>query len=124
LQGSLLQALALYIVVRLAFLQAMKLSNLNVITANAKENTAFIETVRGISAIKAFGQEGNRQRLWQKTKADAINANIKLGRLTTAFDVTGQFVLALEKVLFVYLAIRLSTRCPAVGRHDIRVSSL
>lgn len=108
LAGIAVAALALYIVVRLAFLQAMKLSNLNVITANAKENTAFIETVRGISAIKAFGQEGNRQRIWQKTKADAINANIKLGRLTTAFDVTGQFVLALEKVLFVYLAIRLA----------------
>jgi ATP-binding cassette, subfamily B, bacterial CvaB/MchF/RaxB len=108
LAGVALVALAIYIIIRLSFLQSLKLSNLNVITAMAKENTSFIETVRGIAAIKAFGQEGNRQRLWQKTKADAINANIKLGRLTTAFDETGKFVMALETVVFVYLAIKLA----------------
>lgn len=79
-------ALLLYIGLRMAFLQAMKLRNVNVITANAQENSTFIETVRGIAAIKAFGQEANRQRLWQKKKAEAVNANIKLGRLTAGFD--------------------------------------
>jgi ATP-binding cassette, subfamily B, bacterial CvaB/MchF/RaxB len=108
LAGIAVAALGIYIVIRLAFLQAMRLSNLNVITTMARENTAFIETIRGIAAIKAFGQEGNRQRLWQKTKADATNANIKLGRLTTGFDVAGQFVMAIERVLFVYLAIKLA----------------
>lgn len=108
LGGVALAALALYIVVRLAFLQALRLRNLDVITTAARENSAFIETVRGIAAVKAFGQEGNRQRLWQKTKADAVNAQIKLGRLNAGFDATGQLVLALEKVLFVYIAISLA----------------
>lgn len=106
--GVAVAALTLYIVVRLAFLQALRLRNLDVITTAANENSSFIETVRGIAAIKAFGQEGNRQRLWQKKKADAVNAQIKLGRLTAGFDAIGQLVLALEKVVFVYLAIRLA----------------
>ncbi|MDX2209088.1 MAG: peptidase domain-containing ABC transporter [Sphingopyxis sp.] len=108
LGGVAVAALTLYIVVRLAFLQALRLRNLDVITTAANENSSFIETVRGIAAIKAFGQEGNRQRLWQKKKADAVNAQIKLGRLTAGFDAIGQLVLALEKVVFVYLAIRLA----------------
>lgn len=108
LGGVAVGALAIFIVVRLAFLQALRLRNLDVITTAARESSSFIETVRGIAAIKAFGQEGNRQRLWQKTKADAINAQIKLGRLTAGFDALGQLVLALEKVLFVYIAIRLA----------------
>lgn len=108
LGGIAVAALVIYICIRVAFLQSLKLTNLNVITAMATENTSFIETVRGIAAIKAFGQEGNRQRIWQKTKADAVNANIKLGRLTAAFDAVGQLVLALEKVLFVYVALRLA----------------
>jgi len=108
LGGLAVSALALYILVRLAFLQALRLRNLDVITTAARENSSFIETVRGIAAIKAFGQEGNRQRLWQRTKADAINAQIKLGRLNAGFDALGQFVLALEKMLFVYIAIRLA----------------
>jgi ATP-binding cassette, subfamily B, bacterial CvaB/MchF/RaxB len=108
LAGVAVTALIIYILIRVAFLQSMKLSNLNVITAMAKENTSFIETIRGIAAVKAFGQEGNRQRIWQKTKADAINANIKLGRLTTAFDEIGKLVIAIETVVFVYLAIKLA----------------
>lgn len=108
LGGVAVAALTIYILIRVAFLHSLKLTNLNVITAMATENTSFIETVRGIAAIKAFGQEGNRQRIWQKTKADAVNANIKLGRLTSAFDSIGQLVLALEKVLFVYIAIKLA----------------
>jgi ATP-binding cassette, subfamily B, bacterial CvaB/MchF/RaxB len=108
LGGIAVAALAIYICVRLAFLQALRLQSLDVITKMAKENTSFIETVRGIAAIKAFGQEGNRQRLWQKAKADAINASIKLGRLTTSFDSLGQLVLSLEKVIFVYVAITLA----------------
>lgn len=98
-------ALLAYIGLRLAFLQAMKLRNVNVITANAQESSTFIETIRGIAAIKAFGQEANRQRLWQKKKAEAVNANIKLGRLTAGFDAGNQLVVGLENVLFVYLAI-------------------
>ncbi|MGB3471396.1 MAG: peptidase domain-containing ABC transporter [Erythrobacter sp.] len=108
LGGIACAALALYVGLRLAFLQSIKLKNLDVITTMAKENSNFIESVRGISAIKAFGQEGNRQRLWQKSKADAVNAQVKLGRLQAAFDALGQFVIGGERVLFVYIAIGLA----------------
>jgi ATP-binding cassette subfamily B protein RaxB len=103
-----LAALFAYIGIRLLFLHALKLSNLNVITALAKENSVFIETIRGIAAVKAFGQEANRQRLWQKSKAESVNASIRLGRLTAAFDAICSLTLALEKVVFVYLAVNLA----------------
>jgi len=108
LGGIACAALGLYVGLRLAFLQSIKLRNLDVITTMAKENTSFIESVRGIAAIKAFGQEGNRQRLWQKKKADAVNAQVKLGRLQAGFDALGQFVIGAERVLFVYIAITLA----------------
>lgn len=108
LGGIAVAALALYISVRLLFLQALRLRNINVITTAARENSAFIESVRGVAAIKAFGQEGNRQRLWQKAKADAVNANIKLGRLSAGFDAVGQIIIAIERVIFIYVAITLA----------------
>lgn len=98
-------ALLIYVALRLAFLQALKLRNIDAITTAAKENSLFIESIRGLSAVKAFGQEESRQRVWQTAKADAVNAQIKLGRLTAIFDSSNQFVLGLETVLFVYLAI-------------------
>lgn len=93
---------------KIGFLHALRMRNIDAITAAAKENSAFIESVRGIAAIKAFGQEGNRQRIWQQLKANAVNAQIRLGRLTAGFDAVGQFFLAIERVLFVYLAIRMA----------------
>lgn len=103
-----LAALGLYVLLRVAFLQALKLRNIDAITTAAHENSLFIETVRGIGAIKAFGQEGNRQRVWQRAKADAVNAQIKLGRLTAGFDSLGMFVPAAERVIFIVIAVGLA----------------
>ena len=103
-----LVAFLLYFGIRLAFLQAIRLRNVDVITTAAKENSSFIETVRGISAVKSFGQEGSREGMWQQKKADAVNAEIKLGRLTVSFDALGQFIIGSERVIFVYVAISLA----------------
>ena len=103
-------ALIVYIALRVAFLQSLKLRNIDAITRAAQENSVFMETIRGIAAIKAFGQEGNRQRLWQKSKADAVNANIKLGRLSAGFDAGNQLVVGLENVLFVWIAIGMALK--------------
>ena len=97
----------LYASLRLTFLSSLRFKNIDAIATAAREQSAFIESIRGIAAIKAFGQEGNRQRLWQKTKADAVNAQIKLGRTTAGFDSLGQLVLIIEQIAFVYLGVSL-----------------
>lgn len=110
LAGIALIAWVLFAVLKIGSYQAIKLRNVDAITAAARENSSFIESVRGIAAIKAFGQEGNRQRIWQQLKAEAVNANIRLGRITSGFDAMGQFVIAAERVLFVYLAITIAMK--------------
>jgi ATP-binding cassette subfamily B protein RaxB len=103
-----LGAWLLFALLKISFLQALRLRNVDAITTAAAESSSFIESVRGIAAIKAFGQEGNRQRLWQQKKADAVNAEIKLGRLSAGFGAGGQFILGLERIVFVYLAISMA----------------
>lgn len=103
-----LVALAIYVGLRVAFLHALRMRSIDAITTAARENSTFIESVRGVAALKAFGQEGNRQRIWQQHKADAVNAEIRLGRLNAGFDAAGQFILGVERVLFVYIAISLA----------------
>jgi ATP-binding cassette subfamily B protein RaxB len=101
-------AWGLFTGLKLSMLRVLRARNVDALTAAAKENSSFIEAIRGISAIKSFGQEGNRQRVWQHLKADAVNAQIKLGRLSAAFDSGGQLILGLERVLFVYLAVSMA----------------
>lgn len=105
-----LTALIIVVVLRMSFLSLLKARNVDVVTAMARENSSFIESIRGVSAIKAFGQESNRQRLWQQRKAEAVNAEIKLGRLTAGFDAGEQFVIGIERILFVYIAISLAMK--------------
>lgn len=108
LAGLAILAWLLFVGVKFVSFQALRLRNVSTITAQARESSSFIESVRGIAAVKAFGQEGGRQRLWQQRKADAVNAQLSLARLTSGFDAIGQFVLAVERVVFVYLAIRMA----------------
>lgn len=108
LAGVALVACALFAALKILSLQALRLRNIDAITAAAKESSSFIESLRGISAIKSFGQEGNRQRVWQQLKADAVNNQIKLGRLTAGFDAGGQVILGIERILFVYIALGLA----------------
>lgn len=99
-------AVALIVGLRLGFFATLKNANVSVITANARESSAFIETIRGVATIKAFGEEANRQRYWQQKKADAVNAEIKAGRLSAGFNAGEDLVMAIERILFVYIAIR------------------
>jgi ATP-binding cassette subfamily B protein RaxB len=100
-----LVALLVYGVLRASFLYSLRASNANAITADARENSLFLESIRGVSAIKAFGYEDARQRHWQRSKADAVNAQVKIQRMSAGFDAGNQLVLGLERVIFVLLAI-------------------
>jgi len=107
LAGLAVTVLVLYGGIRVLLLHSLRLRNVDAITTAARESSLFIESIRGVAAIKAFGQEGNRQRIWQRAKADAVNADIKLGRMTAGFEASGQFMMAAERVVFVYLALSL-----------------
>lgn len=103
-------SVAIYIGLKIAFFNAMKLSQANIMNAQALETSAFIENIRGIEAIKSFCQERNRQRLWQNKKADYINASVKLGKVSTSFDALNALVTGLETVVFVYVAVGMAMK--------------
>lgn len=103
-----LLAVILYAGIKIFFYNTMKMSNANLLAAQAIETSAFIENIRGIATIKSFGQEGNRQRIWQNRKTDVINATLKLGRLNSGFDAANAGLIGLETVVFVYIAVRMA----------------
>lgn len=100
----------LYALLRIASFSVIRHTNVSSITASARENSAFMETVRGMSTIKAFGREATRQRAWQALKASAINAQLKIGRVSAGFDAASGLIIAGERILFVYLAVSLATK--------------
>lgn len=110
LTGIAVAALLLYLAMRVSFLRLLRALNVGAIAANAAEQSALIETIRGILGIKTFGQEANRQRVWQNKKAEAVNAQIRSGRVVAGFDAVQTAILGLENVLFVYFAVNMAMK--------------
>lgn len=102
-----LAALALYLVARLATYQSFRNISEQEISAKAEENSNFMETVRGIQAIKLFGAELKREGLWQNRFASAINQNIRLGNFSTSFTAINRLLFGTENILVIYLAARM-----------------
>lgn len=97
-------AIALYTIVRLALYRPLHQATEEMIQSSAKEQSNFLENIRGIQTIKLFGNESQRQGIWQNRYAEVINSEIRLGRLNISFDSFNKLLFGLENVLVIYFA--------------------
>ena len=99
-----LVAIILYTIVRLALYRPLHQATEEMIQSSAKEQSNFLENIRGIQTIKLFGNESQRQGIWQNRYAEVINSEIRLGRLNISFDSFNKLLFGLENVLVIYFA--------------------
>ncbi|MEG3766581.1 peptidase domain-containing ABC transporter [Alteromonas sp. 14N.309.X.WAT.G.H12] len=95
-------AIGVYGLFRLVMYRPLRRMSEELIINQAKEQSNFMETVRGIQAIKLFGREVQRQGLWHNRYADSLNAGIRVGRLTITYDTFNKLIFGIENVLVVY----------------------
>ena len=99
-----LAAIAVYAVIRIAMYRPLRIMSEEVIVNQAKEQSNFMETVRGIQTIKLFGREVQRQSVWHNKYADSLNAGIRVGHLNIGYEAINKVIFGLENVLVVYFA--------------------
>ncbi len=97
-------AVLLYGVVRFALFPAMRNRSHEKIAAEAREQSSFIETVRGIQSIKIFARENLRHVSWLDRQAEVVNSGIALGRLGIVFQACGLLIFGLENILVIFFA--------------------
>lgn len=85
-------AVGLYILVRLALYRPYRQLKEEVLVADAKQNSNFMETVRGIQSVKLFGNESQRQTVWHNYYADTLNSSIKVGKLDIGYNFINGFL--------------------------------
>lgn len=102
-----LLAVALYSLLRLALYRPLHQASEEAIQSEAKEQSSFLENIRGMQSIKLFGNESQRQGIWQNRYAEVINADIRLGKLNISFSAANQLLFGLENVIVIYLAAML-----------------
>lgn len=92
-----------FLTLRLILFRPFKNLSEEAIIANAKEQSNFMETVRGMQSVKLFGKEVDRQTLWQNRYAELINTGIQLGKFNIGFNTAKMFLTSIENILVIYL---------------------
>lgn len=103
-----LVALTLYLTLRVATYPPLRERNEDAIVFHAREQSFFMETVRGVLSIKLFGRETDRRRLWQNRFADAVNADVRVHKLRIWFALGNNAIFGIEHVVLIYVAAKMT----------------
>jgi len=100
-------SLGLYAVIRIISYNILKQKIEESIVKKASESSVFMESIRGVLAIKLFGKESQRQNFWQNKFVESLNTGIAVSRLNIWFSVLNKLIFGLENIIVVYFAIAL-----------------
>ncbi|MDH3208823.1 MAG: peptidase domain-containing ABC transporter [Burkholderiaceae bacterium] len=111
-----LACVATYALLRWAFFRPLRNATEEAIVHEAKRTTHFLESLRGVQAIKLFNRQQDRQARFMNVVVDAMNANIATRKLDLAFAVMHKLVFGLERVAVIWVgALLVMERSFTVG---------
>lgn len=91
-------AVALYALLRWAFFTPLRDATEEAIVHDAKRSTHFLESLRGVQAIKLFNRQDERRARFMNLVVDAMNADIAIKKLELAFAVLNKLVFGVERI--------------------------
>jgi ATP-binding cassette subfamily B protein RaxB len=100
-----LAAFALYAAVRAVSFSLQRAAQEEAIVTSGKEQTAMVESVRGIVTLRLFNRETARHAMWQSRLADSVNASIRLSRIGIWQSVANTILFGLENIVTIWLAV-------------------
>jgi ATP-binding cassette subfamily B protein RaxB len=98
-----LAAVAAYGLLRRAFYDPLRRATEEHIVHSAKQQSHFLETVRGVQSIKLFGREAERRSRWLNLVVDATNQDLATQKLGIGFRCANGLVFGLERVAIVWI---------------------
>jgi ATP-binding cassette subfamily B protein RaxB len=103
-----LTAATLYALVRLVSYGQLRHATREQIVHAARQESHFLESVRGARAIKLFRRESARCSSWLALRVDQVNAGLAVEKLDIGYRAVNGLLLGLEHVTVVWLGARLA----------------
>lgn len=100
----------LYVLVRNLMYDRLRTRTEEQIINAARQQTHFLETLRGIRTIKVFGREDSRKSRWMNLLVDTTNAQVAAERLSILFKSANTLIFGLQSVAVIWLGITLVLR--------------
>jgi ATP-binding cassette subfamily B protein RaxB len=98
-----LAGVGLYAVLRWVFFRPLRDATEEAIVHEAKRSTHFLESLRGVAAIKLFNRQEDRQARFMNLVVDAMNADIVKRKLELLFGVLHKLLFGLERVAVIWI---------------------
>lgn len=98
-----LGAVAAYGVLRAGFYGPLRRATEEQIVHTAKQQSHFLETVRGVQSIKLFGRQEERRSRWLNLVVDAVNQELVTQKLGLGFRSANGLVFGVERIAIVWL---------------------
>jgi ATP-binding cassette, subfamily B, bacterial CvaB/MchF/RaxB len=95
--------MVLYAGVRFGFYQAYRKANEEAIVYGARENSHFIETLRGMPSIKALVMGDRRKALWSNYLADHVGAGFRVQKINLAYQSVNSLLFGFDRVVIIFL---------------------
>jgi ATP-binding cassette subfamily B protein RaxB len=127
--------MALYALSRWAWYRPLRNATEEQIIHAAKQQSHFLETIRGVKAIKLFQRHDERRSTWLTLFVDQINADLRTQKLQLLYKLLNGLLFGFENILILWLGAKLvmdgdfsvgvlMAFNAYKGQFDIRVSSL
>lgn len=130
-----LAAMTAYGLLRWLWYQPLRRASEEEIVREAKQQSHFLETVRGVKAIKLFNRQAERRARWLSLLVEQINVSLHVQKLQMLYHQLNGLLFGIEGLLIIWLGARmvmdgqftvgaLMTFNAYKGQFDSRVGSL
>jgi ATP-binding cassette subfamily B protein RaxB len=97
-------AVGFYALLRWTIFRSLREASTEQIIHAAKQQTHFLESVRGVQGVRLFGRAEERRIGWMNTLADQFNAELRIARLSISYQTVHTLLFGAERVAVVWLA--------------------
>ena len=103
LTGVVLVSSAIHALFRVVQFRPLRNASYENITAQAKLDSIFMESIRSLQGIKLANKELDRQNTWRNQFVETINTDARIDRLTVYYEAASNCLTGLEYVLVIFL---------------------
>ena len=96
-------AVVIYASLRLLYFRVYREANLSQITVGAKQQSKFLEAVRGVQTIRLFNQEAAQTARYLNASADTLNTSIAVQRLDMLFTALQSLATGAQRIGVLWL---------------------
>ncbi|ARL38807.1 peptidase domain-containing ABC transporter [Burkholderia pseudomallei] len=102
-----LATMALYALLRWLWYRPLRRATEEQIVRAAKQQSHFLETIRGVKTIKLFNRQHERRASWLSLLVEQVNAGLHIQKLQLLYQQLNGLLFGIEAILIVWLGARM-----------------